>query len=144
MAARYQINGDHIGHQHDIGMRSRRGFQCLLHCPSCGIINMDDAAVAMSALTRQVPVIALKIKRHAQLCQPLNGNRRIFDNKFDCRTVIQPGPRDHCIFDMVCKIVAGLKHRGDAPLRPGCRTIGYRALCQHGDFSACCELQRCG
>ena len=125
-------------------MRSRGGFQCLLHRPSRGVIDMDNAPVAVAALTRQVPVIALKIKRHAQLGQPFDGHRRIFDNKFDGRTVVQPGTRDHCIFDMAFEIVAGLKHRGDAPLCPGCRTIGYRALCQDGDFSACCELQRSG
>ena len=100
--------------------------------------------MAVPPLTRQVPVIALKIKRHAQLRQPLDGDRRIFDNKFDGRTVVQPGTRDHGIFDVAFKIIAGLQHGGDAPLRPGCRTIGYGALCQDGDFSACCELQRSG
>jgi hypothetical protein len=105
---------------------------------------MDNTPVAVSTLACQMPVIALKIKRHAQLCQPLDGHRRIFDNKFDGRTVVQPGPRDHCIFDMVFEIVAGLQHRGDAPLGPGCRAVGYRALGQYGDFSACCELQRSG
>jgi hypothetical protein len=59
MAAHDQVHRHHVGHQPDVGIGARGGFQRLLHRPAGRIIHMDDAAVRMPALTRQMPSLII-------------------------------------------------------------------------------------
>ncbi len=64
-------------------MRARRLEQRLLHRPAGRVVDMDDAAMAVPALARQVEVVAFRVERHAELDQPLDRARRALDDELD-------------------------------------------------------------
>jgi hypothetical protein len=131
-----------------LGLARCRGFQRLLHRPTGGVVDMDDPAMAVPTLPGQVPVLTKFVGRptqvewHAQLCQPVDRLRGMFDDKFDCRAVVEPRARDHRIFDMAFKGVAGFEHRRNPALRPRRRAIRQRALGQHRHLVFLRQLQR--
>lgn len=113
-----KIDRDHVGHQRDIGVDFGGVLQRHLDGVAGRVVDMDDAAVAVPALARQVQRVAVHVERHAQLCQPGDRARCAFDHHFDDRAVVQACAGDHRILDMAFEGVAGLEHRGDPALRP--------------------------
>ena len=106
-----------------LGLAAAALLERLLHRPAGGVVDMDDAAVAVAALAGQVPGVAVggDVERHAQLGQPLDRRRRVFDDELDGGAVVEPGAGDHRVLDMALERVAGLEHRGDPALRPAGR-----------------------
>ena len=134
MAVADQINRRHVRHQSDVGMRLRRLDQRLRNRPAGGIIDMDDAAVAVAAFAGQVPAIRhgfAGVERHAQRCQPIDGGAGIGGDIFHRGAVVEPSAGDHRVFNMRGHGVARIQHSRDSALRPGGRTIGEIALGQH-------------
>ena len=84
-----QVDRDHVGHQHDVRVGGGGFFERLLHRPAGGIVDMDDAAVTVPALARQVKRTiargAVGVERHAERDQPLDRGGRAFDHAFDRR-----------------------------------------------------------
>ena len=118
-----------------LGLAARRLLQRLLHRPAGGVVDMDDAAVAVAALAGQVPaLLAVRVERHAELGQPLDRRRRVLDDELDRGAVVEPGAGDHRVLDMALERVAGLEHRGDPALRPAGRALS--ALGQHRHLEA--------
>ena len=112
-----------------LGLAAAALLQRLLHRPAGGVVDMDDAAVAVAALAGQVPgrsLVAVDVERHAELGQPLDRRRRILDDELDGRAVVEPGAGDHRVLDMALERVARLEHRGDPALRPAGRALGSR------------------
>ena len=85
-------------------------------------------------------LVCAQIKGHAQLRQPLNGSGGLFHNMLHCLPVVQPGARNHCVFDMAFKGVRGFQNSGNATLRPTRRAIGNATLGQHNDFALLGQL----
>ena len=136
-----QVDRNPAGDQRDIGMFARRFFQRLLHGPTSRIVDMDNPAVGMTALARQMPLIAFaRIERHAQCREPGNGFGRALDDKLDRLPVIEAGSCNHRVFDMAFKSISGFKNGGDSALCPACRAVRKPALGQHANL----ELLRQG
>ena len=95
----------------------------------------------MPAFARQVPVLAkfigrpAQIERHAQLRQPVNRLRGMFDDEFDRFAVVEAAACHHRVFDMAFKGVAGFEHRRNPALRPGRCAVGQRTFRQHRDLA---------
>ena len=106
---------------------------------------MDDAAVRMPALARQVERAAFLVANGTpSSLQPLDRGGRALDHELDDRAVVEPRAGDHRVLDMVLERVAGLQHRGDPALRPGGRALVERALGEHGHAEAIGEVERGG
>ena len=106
-------------------MGGGRFLQRLLHRPAGGVVDMDDAAVAVAALAGQVPALAVRVavEGHAELRQPGDRRRRMLDDELDRGAVVEPGAGDHRVLDMAFEGVAGLEHRRDPALRPAGRAL---------------------
>ena len=63
MAAGDEVDRDHVGDQGDVGMGGGGLLQRLLHRPAGGVVDMDDAAVAVAALAGQMPALAVRRRR---------------------------------------------------------------------------------
>ena len=105
---------------------------------------MDDAAMAVPALARQVERIAFAGERHAELDQVLDRARRGFDDMLDDLHVVEPRAGDHRVVDVGFEAVAFLEHRGDPALRPARRAFAKRALGDHRDLVRLGEIERGG
>ena len=84
----------------------------LLHRPAGGVVDMDDAAVAVAALAGQVPAIAVG---RALNGTPSSASRSIaagalLDDELDRGAVVEAGARRHRVLDMAFERVAGLEH----------------------------------
>jgi hypothetical protein len=141
---RGEVDRDLIGHQRDVGVRGRGAQQRLLHRPAGRVGDMNDPAVRMPTLARQVQRARLLGKRHAQFTQPRDRGGRLRHHELDDRAIVQPRARDHRILDMVLERVARLQHRRDAALRPCGGPFVQRALGEHGDAEPLGERQRRG
>ena len=130
------------GHQRDVGVLGRRGFQRLLIGPAGRVGDMDDAAVAVPALAGQVQRAVLAGERHAELDQMLDRARRRFDDMLDDLAVVEARAGDHRVVDMRFEAVAFLEHRGDPALRPARRAFAERALGDHRDLVRLGEVER--
>ena len=142
-----QVDRHHAGDQRDVGMRHRRLLQRLLHRPAGGIVDMDDAAVAVAALAGQVPAFGpgfAGIERHAEFGEAVDRCRCVFDDEFDGGAVVETGTRHHRVLDMAFEGVAGFEYRGDAALRPSGRSGRDIALGEHRDLEAPGEVERGG
>ena len=68
VAAGDEVDRDHVGHQRDVRMLGRRGFERLLDRLAGRVGDMDDAAVAVPALAGQMQriVLASRTERRAR------------------------------------------------------------------------------
>src|SRR3546814_6384415 len=78
---------------------------------------MDDAAVRMPALARQVQRLGLLVERHPHFDEPLDGARGVFDDELDRLAPVQSAARDHRVLDVIFEGVARVEHRGNPALR---------------------------
>ncbi len=138
-----EVDGNHVLAQRDVGVRTRRLQQRGLHRPAGGVVDVDDAAVRMPALPRQVKRTLFGIERHAEVDQPLDRLRRMFDDVFDRFDPIEPRAGDHRVADVILERVARIQHRRDAALRPGGGPGIERALRGYEHFRAFGQHQ-CG
>ncbi len=67
VAAGDEVDRDHVRDQRDVRMLGGRAGERLADCPAGGVGDMDDPAVAVSALAGQVERIALGRERYAEL-----------------------------------------------------------------------------
>ena len=89
MPPKDQINRNHIGDQSDVGIGERGLLKRLLHRPPRRIINMDNPAVAMPALTRQMKLITFaKVEGHAEPLKVRNRGRRALDHKLNRLAIV--------------------------------------------------------
>jgi hypothetical protein len=106
---------------------------------------MDDPPMAVPALAGQVPALLLaRTERNPERCELLDRQRRILDDIFDGRAVVEARACDHRVLDMRLERVAFLKHRGDAALRPGGRPFGNARLGEDRDPVTVGEIERGG
>ena len=141
VAAGDEVDRHHVGDDADIGMRGRRFLQRLLHRPAGGVVDMDDAAVAVPALAGEVPaILALSgVERHAELGQPRDRSGCVANDELDGGAVVEAGAGHHRVLDVALERVAGLQHRRDTALRPPGRAL---ALGKHRHLEAVGEIQR--
>ena len=137
-----QVDNDLVGNERDVGVRGGSLEQRLLHRPAGGIGDVDDAAVRMAALARQVQRVAFGRERDAELLEAGDGGGRALHHHFDDATVVEAGAGDHRVVDMAGKGVARLQHGRDAALRPGGRALVQRALGEHRHAEALGEIER--
>src|SRR3546814_7438101 len=52
------VDRDHVRHEVDVRMRGGGRFQRLLHRHAGGVVDMDDAAMAVATLLRQMPALS--------------------------------------------------------------------------------------
>ena len=144
-----EVDRDHVGDQGDIGVRDSGIFERLLDRPAGGVGDMDDAAVAVPTLARQMPApfygfgaIVIEVERHAQFGQPRDCGRRAADDMLDDRTVIEARAGDHRVADMGFEAVAFLEYGGDPALRPSSRAFAQPPLGDHPDLILGRQRQR--
>ena len=143
MTAGDEVDRYHVRHERDVRVARRRFLQRLLDRPASGVRHVDDTAVAVPALARQVPAFRFtRIERHAQLGQPLDRGRRILDDELDGAAVVEARARHHRILDMAFERVARLQHRRDPALRAGGGAFRQRPLRQDRDLEMRRKIQR--
>ena len=100
------------GKKRNVGMGRGRLLQRELNGLSGRIVDMDDAAMAVAALPRQVPAFVLTartgIEGHAERGQLLDRARRMLDHELDRFAVVEAGPRNHRVLDVRFECVAFL------------------------------------
>ena len=138
-----EVDRRHVGDQADIGIGLGRLLQRLLHGETGRVVDVDDPAVAVPALARQVPALAdALVEGHAELGQPFDRRRRVLDHELHGGAVIEARARDHRVLDMLLEAVAFFEHGGDAALRPGGRSARDRALGEHAHPEAVGQVDR--
>ena len=65
----------------DVGRLTHALHQHFLHGSASGIGHVDDAALRVTALARQVNMAVFLREFHAQLLQPLHGFGRVLDGE---------------------------------------------------------------
>ena len=145
VAAGDEVDRDHVGHQRDVRMLRRRGFERLADRPAGRVGDMDDPAVAVAALAGQVKRAILARERHAELDQIARSRAGACSTTCSTtRAVVEPRAGDHRVVDMRFEAVAFLQHRGDPALRPRARAVAKRALGDDRDLVRLGEVERRG
>ena len=140
-----QVDRDAVGQDGDVGVGERRFLQRFLDRPAGGVGDMDDAAVAMTALARQVAAPSPSILNGT----PSSASRAIaagapLDDMLDHRAIVEAGAGDHRVADVILETVACLQHRGDPALRPLGRPATKLALGEDRDRLRRGEIERGG
>lgn len=147
MAGGDEVDGDHVLHQGDVGIGARGFQQRDLHRMAGRVVDMDDAAVAVPALARQVPALAeflAAVEGDAEGGEPLDRGGGFGDNELDRGAVVEARACHHRVVDMRLETVAGVEHRGDAALRPVGGATVQRALGQHQHLAVLRQIDRGG
>ena len=105
---------------------------------------MDDPPVAMATFARQMERAILACERHAEIDQPCDCVRRMFDDMLDDFAIIQARSGDHRIVDVRVEAITFLEHRGDSALSASARAVAERALCDHRDLALFGEIEGSG
>ena len=80
---------------------------------------MDNAAMTVSALARQVQIALFCVERHAEFKQTLDRLWRVLDHEFNRFAAVEPSARHHGIAYMILESIARVEHRRNPTLRPG-------------------------
>ena len=141
-----KVDCDQVGDDRDVGVGERRALECLLDRPAGGVGDVDDAAVAVTAFTRQMPAFSrvVEIERDAKFGEPRDRGGGAADDMLDHGEVVEAGARDHRVADMILKTVARLKHRGDPALCPFGRAAAKLALGEHRNALGRGQVERGG
>ena len=83
VAAGDEVDRDHVGHQRDVRMLRRGGFERLLDRIAGRIGDMDDPPMAVPALAGQMERVALVANGNAELDQMPDRARRRLDHMLD-------------------------------------------------------------
>ncbi len=142
VAARDEVDRDHVGHEGDIGVLRGGGFERLLDRKASGIGHMDNPPIAVPALARQVQRVAFDRERNTQFDQMGDRARRRLDDMLDDASVVEPRAGDHGIVDVRLEAVAFVEHRGDPALRASRRAFAQSALGDHRDRVRFGEVER--
>ncbi len=105
---------------------------------------MDDTAVRMPTLARQVQRLGLLDEGDAHFDEPFDRVRRILDHELDRVAAVQARSGDHRVLDVILERIARVEHRRDAALRPGGRSAGQITLRQHEHAAMIGERDRGG
>src|SRR5690606_41755123 len=92
---------------------------------------MDDPAVRVTTLARQVKRALLLVEGDSHFDQPQNRVRGVFNHELDRLAPVEPGARDHRILDMIFESIARVEHGRYSALRPRGRPAGELALREH-------------
>jgi hypothetical protein len=139
-----EVDRDLVGDQRDVGVRFGGSLQRLLHRPAGRVGDMDDPAMTVAALARQVQRVPFGLERHAEMRESFDRGRRALDHHLDDPAIVQSGAGDHRVLDMILERVAGFEYRGDPALRPSGRPFVERPLGEHGDGETVGEGERGG
>ena len=129
------------GIEGDVGIGRGRLLQRLLHRPAGGVVDMDDAAVAVPALAGQVPAVAVVVgvEGHAELGQPLDRRRRVLDDELDRGAVVEAGAGDHRVLDMASNVSPG---SSTAAIPPCAQPVAPSPLASTATLKRCGEVER--
>ncbi len=142
MAASDQVDRDHVGHERDVRVLLGGGLERLLDGVAGGVGDMDDAPVAVPALTGEVQRAAVLRERHTELDQMGDRARSRLDDMLDDLDIVEPRSGDHRIVDVSVEAVAFLEHRGDAALSPAGRALAERAFGDDRDLVRLGKVER--
>ncbi len=109
-----------------------------------GVGGVDDAAVPVAALARQVETeFGLLVAREGNTVadQPFDGGAAVFDDVAGRRFVAEAGARDQGVVDMLVMAVVRVEHRGDAALCPVACAFGQRAFADDDHAAVIGEMQ---
>ena len=105
---------------------------------------MDDAAVRMAALSREVQRAGLGIEGDAEFGEAADRGGRVLDHELDRFAPVEARAGDHGIADVIVESIAFVEYRGDAALRPGGGSAVERALREDEHTAAFGEHQSGG
>ena len=142
MAPGDEVDRDHVRDQCDIGVFGSRRFQRPLDRMAGSVGDMNDSAMAVPALSRQMQRVAFLGERHTEIDQMPNCAWRSLDHVFDDVAIVEPRAGNHRIFDMRFEAVAFLEHRGDAALCPARGALAKRALGDHRNLARFRKVER--
>jgi len=95
---------------------------------------MDDAAVRMTALARQMIIVALAREGDAEFIQLADGGGAVFDDETHGRLIAKSCTGDQSVLHMRIGGVVLIDDGGDATLGPIGRAAFDRAFGEDGDF----------
>src|SRR5206468_12702443 len=101
-----------------VRMLGRSSFERLLNRIPSGVCDVDNAAVAVTALSSKMEHSILAREWHAQVNQVPDRSGGGFDDMLNDAEIVQTSASDHRVIHMRIEAVAFLEHRSNAALRP--------------------------
>ena len=133
------------GTRRDVGMRGGGLLQRLLHRPAGGVVDMDDAAMAVPALAGEVPGAAVlaAVERHAELGEPVDRRRRAARRRTrPSARSLSPAPAIIVSSIWLSNVSPGSSTAAIPPCAQAVEPVGEPALGEHRHLEARREVER--
>ena len=143
-----EIDGDVMFEQRDIRLPLHLLRERELHRMAGGILDMQNAPMAVAALARKVKTEwagFVARERHAARHQPFDRVLGMFDDKARRRGIVQTGAGDDGVFDVIVGGIVVGDRRGNTALRPIAGAVDELLFGNQRDaFAAFGQAQRDG